>query len=156
MVRAVIPAKVRKLVDEGLRPDAAWFEFFDNVAKILGIAQRHTEVQGSYPVSVTLTGVAASGAITVTEHTRRYPSGDKTVSANSTASGLTYGSTYYVYYDQASRSGGLVSFTTTTTLTDAFASTTNPDRHYVGRVTMPANAGASNTTGTPAYPPGYA
>ena len=155
MAKAILPTKKRRLAGEGGIADPAWYEYFENVTANLAVAVRATELGLSFPVSLTLTGVAATRSITVSAHTRRYPSGDKSVTAGTVLSGLTYGGTFYVYYDQAGRSGGTVTFAATATLADAWASPTNSDRHYVGRITMPANAGASNTSGTPAYPPGY-
>lgn len=117
-------------------------------------AYRGHDLAASFPVGLTITGVASNATITTSAHTRRYYSADVTVEAGLVA-GASYGSTYYLYYDDAKRAGGLVTITATTTRTDAAASSDNPHRHYVGKVIMPATAGASNTTGTNAYPPGH-
>lgn len=131
-----------------------WNAFIKAFTAALNTVARSSEIGLSYPLSLTLTGVASSGLITVSEHTRQYPSGAKTVQGGS-VSGIAYGATAYVYYDDSTRNAGLVSFSASTTFTDAFASPTNPNRHFVGKITMPANAGASNTTGTAARPPGF-
>ena len=57
--------------------------------------------------------------------------------------GPTYGTTYYVYYDDPS-GRGLVSYAATTTLTDAFSSPTNPARHYVGASPCPPPPGVQH------------
>jgi hypothetical protein len=110
---------------------------------------------GSYPVAVTITGVAASATATVSAHTRVYPMGSVGV-AGGTATGLAYGTGYFLYYDQPTREGGTVSYRASAALADAFPSAGAPDRHFVGYVLTPASSVAANTTGVAAKPAGYA
>lgn len=133
---------------------SVWEAFFRKLTTRADAAYLNGDMVMSYPVSLTITGVAASGLITISDHTRRYPSGDVSVT-NGTVSGITYGQTGYIYYDDAKRTGGVVTYRASTTLTDAFLSSTNPNRHYVGKVTMPAGAGSADTSGTPSRPLGY-
>lgn len=151
-----------KLIAPLLRPaldakgvfESVWNAFFKTLTARFEIITRAGEIADSWPDGVTITGVAATGLVTISEHTRQYPSGAETVQAGS-VSGLTYGATGYLYYDDAVREGGIVSYAAATSYADAFAKAATPNRHFIGKVVMPANAGASNTTGTPAKPPGY-
>ena len=97
---------------------------------------------GVLDATLTATDAGSSASIAVTSHTRVY--GDNTsvsVSAG-VITGLTYSTTYYVYYDQASRLGGPVSYQATTSKTVAVQT---GDRHLVGSITTPASAGAAIT-----------
>ena len=64
------------------------------------------ETRASYPSGLTIAGVASNASITVSAHTRQYASLAKPVQAG-TVTGLTYGTTYYVYYDDLEAGGGL-------------------------------------------------
>ena len=134
--------------------ESVWNAFFKTLTARFEIVTRSGEIAASWPDDLTITGVASSGLVTISEHDRQYPSNAKTVEAG-TVSGLAYGATGYLYYDDAVREGGIVSYAAATSYADAFAKPATPNRHFIGKVTMPANAGASNTTGTPAKPPGY-
>lgn len=104
--------------------------------------------------TVTATDAGASATISIGAHTRYYGDGTN-VSVNAgSVTGLSYSTKYYVYYDQASRAGGAVTYVATTTNATAFPTTGNPDRHYVGAVTTPAAAAGPNT-GAPAVPPSF-
>lgn len=90
-------------------------------------------------VTITATDAGANVTVTISGHTRVYGDGT-TVSVNSgSVTALAYTTTYYIYYDQASRAGGAVTYLATTSQTTA-AQTGN--RHLVGVVTTPAAAGA--------------
>lgn len=106
----------------------------------------------SYVTGLTLTATDAgsSASISISAHTRVY--GDaSSVSVNSgSLTGLAYSTTYYVYYDQASRLGGAVTYASTTSQATA-AQTGN--RHFVGAVKTPAAAGGPST-GYGVSPPG--
>ena len=99
----------------------------------------------SYVDGVTLTGsdAGASASIAITSHTRVYGDGTS-VSVNSgNLTGLSYSTLYYVYYVDAARTGGAVSYQATTSQTTAAQT---GDTHLVGSVTTPA-AAAPSTTG---------
>lgn len=106
----------------------------------------------SYVTGLTLTATdaGASASIAISAHTRVYGDGSS-VSVNSgSLTGLAYSTTYYVYYDQASRLGGAVTYASTSSQATA-AQTGN--RHFVGAVKTPAAAGGPST-GYGVSPPG--
>lgn len=154
MAERLIPPLKMPVLDGKNLFSLIWSQFLRTSTAKVETSSTAVEAMLSWPSGLTITGVAATGSITVSEHIRQYPSGALTVQAG-TVTGVSYGSTYFIYYDQASRAGGLVSYVASTSYADAFATATNPNRHYVGKVTMPANAGASNTSGTPSRPSGY-
>lgn len=106
----------------------------------------------SYVTGLTLgaTDAGASASISISAHTRVYGDGTS-VSVNSgNLTGLSYSTAYYIYYDQASRAGGAVTYASTTT---AATSAQTGDRHFVGVITTPA-AAAGPTSGYGVSPPG--
>lgn len=100
----------------------------------------------------TITGsdAGASATATVSGHTRVYGDGVTVSVTGGSVTALAYATFYYIYYDQASRAGGSVTYQATTSAATA-AQTGN--RHLVGSVTTPAAAGAS-TDGGLVQPPG--
>jgi hypothetical protein len=91
--------------------------------------------------------VAAAGTVSIPTHTRRYADKDVTVTgATGVIHGGTTGQTVAIYYDQADRSGGAVTYHTIVTSggpsPDALASVTNPYRHFVGYGVVPASGTA--------------
>ena len=101
-------------------------------------------VSGTPPI-LTASDAGSDATITIAAHTRNYPQPDGTVTsvsvAGGTLTGRSYSTVYYVYYDQASRAGGTVSYQTTTS--DATAAQIG-DRHCVGAVETPAAAAPPN------------
>lgn len=91
---------------------------------------------------ITGTDAGATVTVSVTAHTRVY--GNSTsVSVNAgSVTGLPYSTLVYIYYDQASRLGGAVTYLATTSQTTA-AQTGN--RHLVGQITTPAALAAPAT-----------
>jgi len=109
---------------------------------------------GGYPSGLTLTASAdgATAKIVVSSHTMIYP--DKTVSVTGdTLSGLAYGTSYDIYYDDPARAGGAVTFNAVTDGT-AFPSPTNPSRIYIGSAMTPATSGDPDVTGVNRAPYG--
>jgi hypothetical protein len=104
--------------------------------------------------TITATDVGADVTITISAHTRHYPQPDgSTIDVSVSGGSLTgraYSTTYYIYYDDASRAGGSVTYQSTTS--EATAAQIG-DRHTVGGVTTPAAAGAAKD-GTYTRPPG--
>jgi hypothetical protein len=105
-------------------------------------------------ITITATDAGADVTITISAHTRHYPQPDGTtvdvaVSGGS-LTGRAYSTTYYVYYDDASRAGGAVTYQSTTS--EATAAQIG-DRHTVGGVETPAALGAPKTGGY-TRPPG--
>ncbi len=115
------------------------------------------EIVNSYVSGATLTAsdAGASATITISAHTRHYPQADGTtisVAVNGgTLMGLAYSTAYWVYYDDATRAGGAVTYASTT---NEGTSAQTGARHSVGAVTTPAAAGA-NTAGRAVRWPGY-
>lgn len=115
-----------------------------------------SSLSDSYVTGVTITGTDAGTDVTVSisAHTRHYPQPDgSTVDVSVNAGSLTalaYSTAYYIYYDDAARTGGAVSYHATTS--DATAAQIG-DRHTVGALTTPA-AAASPTGGDYVRPPG--
>jgi hypothetical protein len=115
-------------------------------------AAAQTNLVNSYPGGLTLgaTDAGTDASISISAHTRVYADGTS-VSVNSGAlTGLAYSTLYYVYYDDADRTGGAVSYASTTS--GATAAQIG-DRHLVGAVTTPAGGGGP-TTGDGVEPPG--
>lgn len=115
-------------------------------------ANANTAITASYVTGVTLTGTDAgsNATVSISAHTRVYGDGTS-VSVNSgSVTSLAYSTDYYIYYDQASRAGGAVTYQATTSV--ATAAQTG-DRHTVGKVTTPA-AAAPSTNGNGVEPPG--
>lgn len=100
--------------------------------------------------TITATDAGADATITISAHTRVYGDGT-TVSVNGgSITGRAYSTLYYIYYDQASRAGGAVTYLSTTS--ESTAAQTG-DRHLVGVVTTPA-AAAPDTGGDYVGAPG--
>lgn len=110
-----------------------------------------TRINNSYVTGVTLTAsdAGSNATVAVTAHTRIYGDGTS-VSVNAgSITALTYSTLYYVYYVQASRAGGAVTYLATTS--QATAAQTG-DTHLLGSVTTPV-AAAPNNTGRYILPP---
>jgi hypothetical protein len=93
---------------------------------------------------------ATDTTIAVETHTRTYTDKAPVSVTGSTITSLTTGTFYHVFYDDPERTGGGVSYQTTTDPQDAATAPTNPGRHYVGSIV----AGAGNSAGG-ASPPGW-
>jgi hypothetical protein len=113
-----------------------------------------TALANSYVTGIVVgaTDAGPSATITISAHNRIYayvPPTTKTVNAGS-VTGLAYSTTYFVYYDQASRLGGAVAYVATTD--NANVAQFN-NRHSVAQITTPA-AAAPPSTGGGVKPPG--
>lgn len=106
-------------------------------------------VTGTPPI-LTATDAGANVTITIAAHSRVYGDGTTVSVTGGNLTGLSYSTTYYIYYDQASRAGGAVTFVSTTTGNTAAQT---GDRHLVGSVLTPAAAGAP-VDGDYVAPPG--
>ena len=101
-------------------------------------------------ITITATDAGSDATINITAHTREYGDGTN-VSVNSgSLTGLSYSTLYFIYYDDASRAGGAVTYASTTDETVAVQS---GNRHVVGSVTTPAAAAPDNGGGY-VRPPG--
>lgn len=91
--------------------------------------------------------------ISIEAHTRTYS--DKTVSvASGTMTSLTAETAYHIFYDDAGRAGGAVTYQVTTDPNNAATTPANPYRHYVGSIDTDA-VGGTGTSGGGSSPPGW-
>lgn len=115
------------------------------------IATSHVSGLGGNPVSATDAG--SNATINIAAHDRVYS--DKTVAISSgSLTGKSYSTLYLVYYDDAGRDGGSVTYVSTTDPTLAYNSPDYPDRHFVGYVTTPSSGGP-DTGGGGSSPAGW-
>lgn len=105
-------------------------------------------IVNSYPDPTGVLTAANTGTITISAHVRRYADGTSANVNSGSVSGFSSGQVVTVYYDDAARVGGAVSYQGTT---NAVAQTGN--RHVVGTVTIPA-AGQPAATGDTVTAPG--
>lgn len=101
--------------------------------------------------TITATDAGANVTVAVSAHTRLYGDGTSLAIAGPTnITGLAYSTTYFIYYDDATRLDTTPTYATTTN--EGTAAQTG-DRHLVGRVVTPA-AAAPPTDGDYVQPPG--
>lgn len=105
-------------------------------------------------LTLSATDAGANVTITISGHTRHYPQPDgSTLDVAVTGGTLTarsYSTDYFIYYDDAARAGGAVSYQSTTS--EATAAQVG-DRHTVGEIVTPA-ALAAPTDGAGTRAPG--
>lgn len=91
------------------------------------------------------TDAGSNVTITIAAHTRKYGDATSVSVSGGTLTGLDYSTKYYVYYDDANRTGGSETYHATTD-----PNTSQPNaatgRHSLGKITTPA-AGGSDTSG---------
>lgn len=135
--------------------DAALIEVSDATVAAQTAADDTTaqnNLTNSYPSTNPLSAsdAGANATITIAGHDRIYGDGTSVAITGGSLTGLAYSTEYFVYYDDATRAGGAVTFASTTSATTAAQT---GDRHLVGSVTTPA-AAAPPTTGEAVQPPG--
>lgn len=111
-------------------------------------------IANSYPINISIISAdnAGSATVSVSDHDRVYS--DRTVHVDAaTLSGLQNSTLYYLYYDDPERDGGAVTVAAAVNYPDAFASSSQPARHFLGSVTTAATGG-TNTGGGGGTPPG--
>lgn len=101
-------------------------------------------------ITITATDAGTDATINISSHTRVYADGTSVSVTGGSITGLAYSTLYYIYYDQASRLGGSVTYVATT---DEGTAAQVGDRHTVGAITTPA-AAAGDTGGNFVRPPG--
>lgn len=108
----------------------------------------------SFPIGLSITA-AADGAITISNHVRRYTDGhaDVNVTGTTIASGLAAGDFRAIGYDDSDRVGGAVAYVLDPDDINARASPDHPGRHYIGYAIIPT-AGSPPSGGGGATPPG--
>lgn len=108
----------------------------------------------SYTTGLTITATDAGSNVTIamSAHTRRYADGSS-VSVNAgNVPALAYSTSYWIFYDQASRLGGAVTYQASTSIQ---GNGTAANRHFIGAVTTPAALGGP-VGGNVVRPPGFA
>lgn len=88
-----------------------------------------------------------SGKITVAPHTWDYGQLGHCDRAAGTITGLTLGTRYYVYFDDGTLADASPTYAATTVMATSYNSSTNPYRHYLGYVDVPAAGGGSTPGG---------
>ena len=101
-------------------------------------------------VTITATDAGANVTVTISAHTRVYGDGTSVAVNAGSVLALAYSTLFYIYYDQASRLGGAVTYLATTSV---FTAAQTGNRHLVGKVTTPA-AAAPATVGNEVQVPG--
>lgn len=107
-----------------------------------------TSIESSYTDPTAVLTASGDGTITIAAHTRRYTDGSSASVNAGSVSGLANETTYTVYYTDASREGGAVTYETS-----AMVVAQSGNVHVVGRVEVPAS-GAGNNSGTSPTAPG--
>jgi hypothetical protein len=104
------------------------------------------------PGSILSASDAGSNAtITISAHTRKYTDVSSVSVNGGSLTGLSYSTSYAVYYDQTSRAGGAVTYHATTDPNVALPNAA-AGRHFCGKILTPAAAGAATSGGV--SPPG--
>lgn len=101
-------------------------------------------------LSVTATDAGASVTVAISGHTRVYGDGTSVAVTGGSLTGQPYSTTIYIYYDQPTRAGGVVSYVATANIDDVAQL---GDRHSVASVVTPAAAAPPNNGGG-VRPPG--
>ena len=116
---------------------------------------RNDKISASYcaPISVLSASDAGSNAtITIAAHTRVYGDGTTLAVSGGSITGRSYGTTYYIYYTDATTADTTPTYLSTTNANTAMNNRVN-GRHFVGAITTPT-AGGSSTSGDGPTPPG--
>lgn len=121
-----------------------------NTAAETAAADSSLASSGVSGLTMTATDAGADATITISAHTRIYGDGTSVAVSGGTVTGLAYSTGFFVYYDQASRAGGAVTYQATTS---AATAAQTGDRHSLGAVTTPAG-GAGPIDGNVNLPPG--
>jgi len=111
-----------------------------------------SSLANSYTTGLTIdaTDVGASVTIAMSAHTRVYGDGTSVAVSAGNITGLAYSTSYWVGYVDAARTGGAVTYTSSTSIQ---GNGTAANYHFVGAVVTPAAAGPPET-GVPVLPPG--
>lgn len=130
-------------------------EAADDAAAATAAQRTENSLVNSGVIDITtppLISADSAGSITISNHKRKYgdPTLNPTVSVTGgvLATAFVAGDNVYVYYDDASRAGGAVTYQTSLNSANAVQ---GGNRHSVGAVTIP---GAGTDDGTYVPPPG--
>jgi hypothetical protein len=103
----------------------------------------------SYVSPLNIISATSGGVITISAHTRIYGDGSSVAVNGGSVSGFAPSSYVQIYYDDAGRSGGAVTYQGTMSVIAQEGA-----RHIVGGVTIPL-VGVPPMSGYPPFPPGY-
>lgn len=125
----------------------------DNANAAAAAASNTAKLSNSGVTGLTFTATDAGSDVTISisSHTRSYADGTSVAVNGGSFTGLLYSTTYYVYYNDSTFSGGSVSYQITTSQMDAVQGGV---RHLVGAITTPAAAAGPTDGGFPP-PPGF-
>lgn len=101
-------------------------------------------------LTMTASDAGSDATVTISAHTRIYGDGTSVSVNGGSVTGLAYSTGYFIYYDQASRAGGAVTYQATTS---AATAAQTGDRHSLGAVATPAGGGGP-VDGNVNLPPG--
>ncbi len=118
--------------------DAAAAAIAADAAAAQAAADQSLASSGVTGATLTATDAGSNATVTISSHTRLYGDGTSVSVTGGSVTALAYSTLYFVYYDQASRAGGSVTYAATTSQTTAAQT---GDRHLVGQVTTPAALG---------------
>lgn len=143
-IEAAIAAANQAAADAAAAADSA-----NNAAAAVSA---QASLANSYPDGVTFSGedAGADATVSISGHDRVYGDGSSVAVASGTVTGLAYSTLYYIYYEDAARAGGSVTYQATT---DTTVAAQTGSTHVIGNITTPA-ALAADTVGLPVLPPG--
>lgn len=106
-----------------------------------------TSIEGSYPDPTKVLTASGDGTITIAAHVRAYTSGESVNIDAGSISGLTNEVKYTVFYSDAAREGGSVTYQAS-----IMAVAQGGNVHVLGQVTIPASGSANNSGSSPTAP----
>lgn len=112
-------------------------------------ANNNISITNSYTDPVSVLTASSDGVVTIAAHNRVYGDGLSVPVNGGSVSGFAQGDYVSVFYDDAARQGGAVSYQGTTGLLAQTGST-----HSVGQISIPY-AGSPPSSGGGVSPPGY-
>lgn len=130
-------------------------ESVPEIQAALAAVTTDTSIANSYVDGLTLEAFndGATCHVDISDHTRVYGDGTSVSVTGGTISLLAHDTVVRVYYDQASRAGGAVTYQWTD---DATTAAQTGNRHSVGATVTPRTAEMDTVVGGGASPPGYA
>lgn len=130
-------------------------ESVPEIQAALAAVTTDTSLSNSYVSGLTLEAFndGATCHVDISDHTRVYGDGTSVPVTGGSISGLAHDTVIRVYYDQASRTGGIVTYQWTS---DPEVAAQSGIRHSVGATVTPRVAEVDSIVGSGAPAPGYA
>lgn len=107
----------------------------DDVTAAVATQQSLADLQVSgvdQDMTITSHDAGANVTVTMSAHTRYYGDGTSVAVSGGSLTGIPYDTDVYIWYDDASRAGGAVTYHYEVANGDAFPSLAHQNRHYVG------------------------